>query len=165
MGSMFDDNEGKGKQKLPDNIAKRKAEKERGTCTPVSATIKIDWDAVKKLCKIMCTKKEIAGFLGVACNTLDYHVLLDGEAANWNEFNAEHSAGGKISIRHMQYQVAMRGNVPMLIWLGKQALNQNDKSQIAMIDEKEQIEYDYDLASIPDKDLAKLKNILHAARH
>lgn len=33
-------------------------------------------------------------------------------------------AGGKISLRHKQFQKAMSGDVKMLIWLGKQYLNQ-----------------------------------------
>ena len=36
-------------------------------------------------------------------------------------------AQGKQSLRRMQHQVAMKGNVKMLIWLGKQVLGQTEK--------------------------------------
>ena len=34
---------------------------------------------------------------------------------------------GNLSLRSKQFQMAMNGNVTMLVWLGKQQLNQKDK--------------------------------------
>ena len=41
------------------------------------------------------------------------------------------SASGIISLRRKQFEVANGGSVPMLIWLGKQYLNQKDKSEVS----------------------------------
>ena len=37
---------------------------------------------------------------------------------------------GKIAIRRKQFQTAMEGNVSMLIWLGKNWLDQSDKQDV-----------------------------------
>lgn len=35
---------------------------------------------------------------------------------------------GRVSLRRSQWQAAQKGNAALLIWLGKQYLNQKDKS-------------------------------------
>ena len=45
------------------------------------------------------------------------------------EYFAIKRGRGKIGLRRKQYEVAMAGNVPMLIWLGKQYLDQAEKQQ------------------------------------
>lgn len=37
---------------------------------------------------------------------------------------------GKVSLRRRQYEIATNGNVSMLIWLGKQWLNQTEKPAV-----------------------------------
>jgi hypothetical protein len=48
-----------------------------------------------------------------------------------NNYSAEIAKGkseGKIRLRKKQFDVAMKGNTTMLIWLGKQILGQNDQN-------------------------------------
>lgn len=85
----------------------------------------IDWAWFKKLCSMCCTKKEIAS----AFEMSDRNLLKRCEAKfgkGFSELYDEYSADGKISVRRKQYEVAMEGNVPMLIWWGKQYLGQRD---------------------------------------
>lgn len=78
---------------------------------------------IENLAKIMCTDEEIASVLSCSRDIF------------YNEDNAElfrqalekGKAEGKSSLRRKQYEVAMKGNSSMLIWLGKQWLNQTDK--------------------------------------
>jgi hypothetical protein len=37
---------------------------------------------------------------------------------------------GRISLRRKQWEVATAGNIPMLIWLGKQYLDQKDRHEV-----------------------------------
>lgn len=55
-------------------------------------------------------------------------------------------AARKIRLRQKQYQVAMEGNPAMLIWLGKQELNQIDESRIRL----------GDLSRFSDEELAQI---------
>lgn len=86
----------------------------------------IDYEALKNLCKLHCTRDECAAFLGVHPDTIDNHLRADGHGT-FSEFFKTHSAEGKISLRRVQFQSAMGGSIPMQIWLGKQLLGQTDQ--------------------------------------
>jgi hypothetical protein len=78
----------------------------------------VDQEAIKKLAQLHCTYDEIAEFLGVSTKTLQrnyvHHIKKGREM-------------GKISLRRAQFEKAVGGNVAMMIWLGKQHLDQRDK--------------------------------------
>ncbi len=81
---------------------------------------KIDEQQVRELAAIDCTSAEMAAVLRCNEGTLVRRfagVIKEGRLA------------GKMSLRRKQFQVAMAGNVQMLIWLGKQRLEQADKFQ------------------------------------
>ena len=86
----------------------------------------IDWETVRKLCAMQCTGEEIASFINVDYDTLNAAAKREHEMG-FSDYFKKHSANGKISLRRKQYEVATSGNVPMLIWLGKQCLDQKDK--------------------------------------
>ena len=47
----------------------------------------------------------------------------------------------KNSLREKQYDVAMSGNVSMLIWLGKQVLGQSDKQEVEHIRPIDEVDF------------------------
>lgn len=78
----------------------------------------IDPKLVKDLASIGCKTREIAIVVGASVDTLD------------RRFAAELAKGRenmKISLRRWQLEAAQKGNVTMLIWLGKQYLDQTEK--------------------------------------
>lgn len=78
----------------------------------------IDVDMVKKLSQIMCTPQEIAYI--IEC---DYRTLVK----HHGEIIEKGRASGKMALRRKQFEVAMTGNsAAMLIWLGKNWLNQQE---------------------------------------
>jgi hypothetical protein len=81
---------------------------------------KVDESEVEKLAAFFCTTEEIASFFSVDKRTIERRFA----AALANGRNK-----GKISLKRKQYMVAMDGNVQMLIWLGKQHLDQKDKRE------------------------------------
>ena len=81
----------------------------------------IDTEQVEKLAGLGCTNTEIASFFDVG-----EHVIRKSYA----EFLEKGRDKGKIRLRQWQMKAAERGNVAMLIWLGKQMLGQSDKQEI-----------------------------------
>lgn len=90
--------------------------------------ITIDYEVVDKLCHIQCTGEEIASVLRIDYDTLQRAVKRD-KKMSFTEYFKQKANGGKASLRRMQWKAAESGNTTMLIWLGKQMLNQSDKSQ------------------------------------
>lgn len=75
-----------------------------------------------KLASILCTDEEIAAVLDVSADTL---------TRRFAEALKRGRQVGKKSLRRKQFQLAMKGDRTMLIWLGKQHLGQTDKVEQA----------------------------------
>ena len=83
----------------------------------------IDYALVEKLANIQCTEVEIAEIIDISTRTLQ----KDKEFLRIYKKGLE---SGKSSLRRLQWKAAEKGNPTMLVWLGKQYLNQKDKSEI-----------------------------------
>ena len=89
----------------------------------------IDYKQLEKLCAIHCTGEECASLLNCSYEHLN-NKLKEAGHGGFLEFFKKHSASGKASLRRRQYKAAVEdGNVPMMIWLGKQYLDQHDSSK------------------------------------
>jgi hypothetical protein len=87
----------------------------------------IDWQKSEFGCQINATKKEICKWLNIHDDTLEKYVKVqygEGFAVVYKKLSVD----GIISIRRMQFKKAQEGNVPMLIWLGKQYLGQSENT-------------------------------------
>jgi methylphosphotriester-DNA--protein-cysteine methyltransferase len=96
---------------------------------PVRAFTPKDWETVDKLCSLMCTAEEIAGFLDVSVDTL-YRRIKESHDLTFAEYLAQKRVGAQIALRRAQWQSAMNGNVAMQIFLGKQYLGQSNKMDV-----------------------------------
>ncbi len=85
----------------------------------------IDTEQVEKLAGLGCTNVEIASFFGC-----DESLIRK----SYSEYIAKGKEKGKIRLRQLQMRAAEKGNVAMLIWLGKQMLGQTDKQEITTTD-------------------------------
>ena len=91
----------------------------------------IDPDTVEKLASIGCTQEEIATVVGCSRETIN------------RRFKKPIAAGHdrlRMSLRRWQYEKAKEGSVPMLIWLGKQYLDQKDKTDSTVTEQTVTIE-------------------------
>lgn len=88
--------------------------------------IEIDIKLVQKLCEIQCTGEEVASVIGVSYDTLVRRVKELGYGG-FAEYYKKNSQIGKASLRRLQWGAAVKGNVSMQIWLGKQILGQKDR--------------------------------------
>ena len=90
--------------------------------------ILIDWEEFKKLCAIQCTLAEIAAWFKCSEDTIELR-CKEEKGMLFTDYYKKNSSSGKISLRRSQFKAATGGNVTMLIWLGKQFLDQKDKTE------------------------------------
>ena len=100
---------------------KKVVNKRKGvSCNPQE----IDWESVKKLSAMQCTRDEIAAFLCIS-----YRTLLRAAKREFNcdivDLINEWKQGGKVSLRRKQWLLADKSTA-MAIFLGKQILGQRD---------------------------------------
>ena len=83
--------------------------------------IELDEDKITELASKGLTQKQLAAIFNCSEDTLqrNYAVAIK---TGWELRNG--------SLMQRQYEVAMTGNPTMLIWLGKQYLNQHDKLEV-----------------------------------
>ena len=89
----------------------------------------IDWSIFENLCKIQCTQESICAFFEVDSSTLNRHVK-EQYGESFAEVFAKKRTLGHNSLRQKQFEVALKGNPTMLIFLGKNYLKQSDKQEI-----------------------------------
>lgn len=86
-----------------------------------------EWKQLEDMAQIHCTGEEMASIIGVDYDTLNARIREKYECS-FSDWYKIHSDGGKMCLRRAQFKKAVKdGNVPMLIWLGKQWLGQTDK--------------------------------------
>jgi hypothetical protein len=111
---------------VPSRLAQQK-KKKRGR--PRGTHIPINWEEFDKLCAIQCTETEIAAWFQCSVDTI-WRAVKREHKRTFEEYYEEKSSGGRIALRRMQFQVANRGDTGMMIWLGKQYLDQKDKKEM-----------------------------------
>lgn len=87
-------------------------------------------EALEAMALIQCTQEEMAYGLGVSVDTLQRRISTDASVA------AIIKAGqtdGKRSLRRIQWELAQKGDKTMLVWLGKQWLDQSDKREAKVV--------------------------------
>jgi hypothetical protein len=88
---------------------------------PANNTKKLDEEQLLTLAEMDCTVEEIAAVMKCSKKHLQRyyrHIITQGREQ------------GKASLRRFQFDAARRGNPALLIWLGKQRLNQKDKHEL-----------------------------------
>lgn len=95
----------------------------------------IDWSKVNKYLQAQCESVGIAGLLGISVDTL-YNRCKTDNNMDYSVFVAQKKSEGKELLRAKQYQIAMEGDKTMLIWLGKQYLEQKDRPDITSAGDK-----------------------------
>jgi hypothetical protein len=92
-----------------------------GTPGPGRKPFDIDERIVFAMAKVGGTRAEIAAHFGVSETVI---------GKRFGELIRQAKASRVIRLRQKQYELALEGNVTMLIWLGKQDLKQADESRI-----------------------------------
>lgn len=88
----------------------------------------INWDEFEKFCKIQCTLEELSSVFDRDVATLQKEIK-EHYGMTYSHVMAQKANIGKVSLRRAQMQKALKGDNTMLIWLGKNVLNQADKRE------------------------------------
>lgn len=88
----------------------------------------IDKNSFEKLCGLLCTLDEIAGFFNCSPDTIERWCKREYKK-NFAEVYKNHSAMGKISLRRYQFKLAEK-SAAMAIFLGKNYLGQTDAVRV-----------------------------------
>ena len=82
---------------------------------------------VETLASIGCTVADIALVIGCSKDTLERRFAAAIEKGR---------ASARGSLLKKQYELALSGNVTMLVWLGKQRLGQTDRAETTVVHEE-----------------------------
>lgn len=107
----------------------------------------IDWKKVENLIVHGCSGVQIAATLGMHPETL-YDRCLKENKRHYSEYSHEFWEKGNAQLHAKQYQMAMKGDKTLMVWLGKNRLKQTDKIE-STIDAKLEIEQKA-ILEIPD---------------
>jgi len=96
---------------------KRPVKKKRHHTKPIP----IDEDQIYEMAKIHCTNEEIATILGCSVDTI---------TRRFADLLAKGRSEGKSNLRRMQFERCKRGSDTMLIHMGKNLLDQREKTEV-----------------------------------
>lgn len=90
--------------------------------------LEIDWETFQKLLEYQASLEEVAAWFKMSPDTVETRVK-EKFGRTFSDVSKEFRGVGKLSLRRKQFQEAMKGNTKLLIWLGKQYLEQRDKRE------------------------------------
>ena len=91
--------------------------------------IKIDWKKVDNSLMSGSNGVQVAAMLGISFDTLSRRTK-DEKNADFAEYLQQKRQEGNDVLFGLQYKLAKEGDRGMLIWLGKNRLDQSDKKEI-----------------------------------
>jgi hypothetical protein len=92
--------------------------------------IPIDWKRVDSMLRCQAKGTEIAANLGVHPETL-YDACKREHGTDFSAYAAQKKEAGITALRVKQFELALKGDRTMLIFLGKQYLGQKDRTEIS----------------------------------
>lgn len=98
----------------------------RKACRP---RIPINWEQVDKYLEAGANGVQIAAVLGMHVETFYDRCLLE-KNTNFTNYRSEKLERGNSKLLGKQFKLALDGDRAMLIWLGKNRLNQSDRQRI-----------------------------------
>lgn len=91
--------------------------------------ISIDWERVEQMAMAGGNGQQISASLGIHYDTL-VNACLREKKTNFSEYLLSKRQKGNQLLFEKQFELAKKGDRAMLIWLGKQRLDQSDKKEI-----------------------------------
>lgn len=89
--------------------------------------VEIDKDLFQKVLAIpFSTLENVSAFFDCSEDTIERWCKREFKV-RFADLKTQKTEGMKLKLAGKQYEVAMKGSIPMLIWLGKQNLGQSEK--------------------------------------
>jgi len=117
----------------------------------------IDWREVDKYLVAGATGTEVAAVLGIHAHTL-YKRCEEDHKISFSDYLQQKREKGDSMIKLKQFEQAMEGDRGMLVWLGKNRLNQSDKKEIKH-DASIKTEEKQDLSKLTINELKQLRKL------
>ena len=111
-----------------------------GGSDAMRTSVTLDAETVKSNAQLGCTTGQIAAILGCKRGTIE---------RRFGKLIARTRAEQVAALSKMQWDKAKEGNVPMLIWLGKQWLNQSERITEKLGDAPEAVRVELDFGEEP----------------
>jgi transposase-like protein len=118
---------------------------------------KIDWNKVDEYLEAGATGTEVAAVLGMHPNTL-YRKCEEEHKVSFSDYSQQKREKGNSMLKLTQYNLAMDGDRGMLIWLGKNRLDQSDKKEVKH-DANVKTEQNVDLSKLSIDELKQLESL------
>lgn len=116
----------------------------------------INWELVELYLKSGSTQQKIADSLGIHKDTLADRIK-EKYGINYSNFSSKMRSEGDLLIEAKQYDKAMKGYWPALLWLGKVRLGQREPDIIyRMAENQEQIDQSHRIMEL-EHEIAELK--------
>lgn len=113
--------------------------------------VPIPWERVDEYLIAHCDGKEIAAAIGCHPQTL-YEAVRREKQEDWCDYAHRLYGQGRQLLRAAQFKKALEGHYGMLVWLGKQYLNQYDRQAIAVKND-----FEIDVSKLTDEELNGLQ--------
>jgi|32_taG_2_1085360.scaffolds.fasta_scaffold60507_2 hypothetical protein len=117
----------------------------------------IDWKEVDKYLVAGATGTEVAAMLGIHPDTL-YLRCKEEHNIGFSDYLQQKREKGDSMLKLKQFEQAMEGDRGMLIWLGKNRLDQSDKKEIKH-DASIEVDEKPDLSKLSIDELKQLRTI------
>ena len=95
--------------------------------------------------------------MGISADSLERHCLSD-QGMSFADFYELKRGHGKMALRRKQMQIALAGNVAMLIFLGKNYLDQKDRTEVT--GNMNHKLFDGQSTDELEKEIARLENVI-----
>jgi hypothetical protein len=105
-------------------MKKERRVKKQSEDKKVVGLLYIDWKIVEDLLKAGCEGTETAAFLGICQETL-YERCKTDKGMNFIDYKQQFRSRGDAMLRKAQFDLSLKGNVPLLLKLGEYRLGQN----------------------------------------
>jgi len=107
-------------------VAKKKVAKKNKTSG--RPPIIINWGKVDKMLQAHCTGTQVAASLSIHPDSL-YRACEKDHKIGFAEYSRQKKETGVTLLKVTQFQTALKGSIPMQIFLGKNYANQKDKPE------------------------------------
>lgn len=91
--------------------------------------ININWERIEEMAMAGANGQQISASIGIHYNTLVNKCKAE-KKCDFSEYLHEKKQKGNRLLFEKQFELAKKGDRAMLIWLGKQRLDQSDKKEI-----------------------------------
>ncbi len=122
----------------------------------------INWKLVDDLLIAGCRGTEVAANIGIHEDTL-YNRVVKEKGVSFTVYSAQKRAKGESLLRATQFAKAMKQDNMMLIWLGKNRLDQSDGKQQDLSVNDKLIGDDLEKAKLK-AELAELKRLMNESK-